>query len=69
MEKAARRTRLEYHRSHLRYYGKHNGLLAQLALRLLLAVRGLANWSAAVAAGDASVRADATALLRLAVGS
>jgi N-acetylglucosaminyl-diphospho-decaprenol L-rhamnosyltransferase len=31
----------EYHRSHVRYYDKHNGLLARAALRLSLKLRGL----------------------------
>ncbi|HSD26240.1 MAG TPA: glycosyltransferase family 2 protein [Vicinamibacteria bacterium] len=69
MARAARRARLEYHRSHLLYYRKHNGPMAQWALRLLLAARGLADWSRAVAAGDVTARADAAALLRLAMAS
>jgi N-acetylglucosaminyl-diphospho-decaprenol L-rhamnosyltransferase len=35
------RARAEYDRSHLRYYRKHNGALATLMLRLLIAVRSL----------------------------
>ena len=34
------RVRLEYHRSHLRLYRKHNPMAEQLALRLGLALRG-----------------------------
>ena len=39
--RSPRRARIEYHRSHLRYYGKHNGRLARLTLRLSLLARGL----------------------------
>lgn len=40
MEKSAERARLEYHRSHLRYYRKHRGLLPATVLRVLLGARG-----------------------------
>ena len=40
MAQAPERARLEYHRSHLLYYRKHNGALARGALRALLAARG-----------------------------
>jgi N-acetylglucosaminyl-diphospho-decaprenol L-rhamnosyltransferase len=36
MARAPERARLEYHRSHLRYYRKHNGPAATLALRAYL---------------------------------
>jgi len=36
MAQAPLRSRAEYHRSHLRYYRKHNGVAATLALRLLI---------------------------------
>jgi len=65
MSKAPRRARLEYHRSHLLYYGKHNGPLSRAALRLLLAARGALEWLAATFRGHAPGRADAVALLRL----
>jgi GT2 family glycosyltransferase len=42
MEKAGTRPRLEYHRSHLLYYRKHNGWLATLALRVAIGARGSA---------------------------
>jgi hypothetical protein len=42
MSKAPGRARLEYDRSHLLYYRKHNGLLSQTTLRALLALRALA---------------------------
>jgi hypothetical protein len=68
MARAPRRARLEYHRSHLRYYRKHNGPLAQAALRLLLAARGVGGWLGGAASGDAAARADGASLVRLAVG-
>jgi hypothetical protein len=40
MARSAGRAALEYHRSHLLYYRKHNGALAAFSLRLWLAVRG-----------------------------
>ena len=69
MAKAPRRARLEYHRSHLLYYRKHNGPLARGALRLLLAARGLGGWLRSQASGDAGARADGAALVRLALSS
>jgi GT2 family glycosyltransferase len=68
MGRARRRARLEYHRSHLLYYRKHNGPVARVALRLLLAARGLGEWSKGVATGDANASADGATLLRLAIG-
>lgn len=67
MAKAPRRARLEYHRSHLLYYRKHNGPVSQAALRLLLAARGLGDWLHGLASGDAAGRADGAALVRLAL--
>jgi N-acetylglucosaminyl-diphospho-decaprenol L-rhamnosyltransferase len=43
MARAGVRTRLAYHRSHLLYYRKHNGLLQRAALRVLLIGRALAD--------------------------
>jgi hypothetical protein len=63
MEQAPARARLEYHRSHLRYYRKHNGWLATTALRAALAARGLAGSLSLRAEG----RAEAAALLRVAL--
>ncbi|HEY7413192.1 MAG TPA: glycosyltransferase family 2 protein [Vicinamibacteria bacterium] len=40
MARASARAADAYHRSHLRYYRKHNGPLATLGLRALLALRG-----------------------------
>jgi GT2 family glycosyltransferase len=67
MAKAPSRARLEYHRSHLLYYRKHNRPASQAVLRLLLLARGLTGWLRGRAAGDASARDDGTALLRLAL--
>ncbi len=64
MRRTPERARLEYHRSHLLYYRKHNGLFAQCALRLLLLGRGLGG----LASGDRPRRAAALALVRLALG-
>jgi len=69
MANASRRARLEYHRSHLLYYRKHNGPLARAALRLLLAGRGARRWLAGRALGDEEARTEGAALLRLAAGS
>jgi N-acetylglucosaminyl-diphospho-decaprenol L-rhamnosyltransferase len=68
MAKAPRRARLEYDRSHLLYYRKHNGLAERVFLRLLLAARGLGGWLRGQALGDTSARADGAALARLALG-
>ncbi len=67
MAEARRRSRLEYHRSHLLYYHKHNGPVALAALRLLLAARGLGGWLRGRASGDTAARADGLALVRLAL--
>jgi len=69
MAKAPRRARLEYHRSHLLYYRKHNGPLARGALRLLLAARGFGGWLHGFVSGDATARADGAALVRMALSS
>jgi N-acetylglucosaminyl-diphospho-decaprenol L-rhamnosyltransferase len=68
MSKAPRRARLEYHRSHLLYYRKHNGPLSRAALRVHLVARGCGQWLAAIASGDAEGRADAASLLQLSLG-
>jgi hypothetical protein len=67
MSRAPLRARLAYHRSHLLYYRKHNGLASRAALRLLLAARGAVVWLAGLAAGDRDRRAEGRALLALAV--
>jgi GT2 family glycosyltransferase len=58
---------LEYHRSHLRFYGKHQGWGARLALRSGLAVRGGAGWLTARGPRATAARAASAALLRLAL--
>jgi hypothetical protein len=40
MDQAPEVARLEYHRSHLRYYRKHNGRLRTALLRAFLALAG-----------------------------
>ncbi len=65
MQKAARRARLAYDRSHLRYYRKHNGLAARAALRLLLAGRGTGQWLRGRATGNAELAEDGAELLRV----
>jgi N-acetylglucosaminyl-diphospho-decaprenol L-rhamnosyltransferase len=57
-----RRSRLEYQRSHLRYYRKHNGGLATLALRTWLVLAGARRSRKAKMPAD---RAEGRALLRL----
>ena len=66
MSRAPARARLEYHRSHLRYYDKHNGLVSRAALRLLVAGRGALGWARGRLAGDDARAGEGLALLRLA---
>jgi hypothetical protein len=68
MARAPSRARLAYHGSHLRYYRKHNGRAALLALRALLLARGAAAWAGRLARADAAGRAEAGELVRLALG-
>jgi N-acetylglucosaminyl-diphospho-decaprenol L-rhamnosyltransferase len=56
MARAAERARLEYHRSHLRYYRKHNGPLATAALRAGLAARALAGLAGSWVRRDEAAR-------------
>src|SRR5262249_30758120 len=56
MARSEGRAELEYHRSHLLYYRKHNGLLATGLLRLLLAARGAALWAARRPQGSALLK-------------
>jgi GT2 family glycosyltransferase len=51
MEQVPSLARLEYDRSHLRYYRKHNGPLWTLALRLVLLLRAGLAWLRAVGPG------------------
>ncbi len=68
MEHAPARARLEYYRSHLRYYRKHNGPLGNAVLRALLIGQGLVGWISALGPGTQrrQRRAEAAILLRLA---
>jgi GT2 family glycosyltransferase len=50
MAQATSRADLEYRRSHLRLYDKHNGPLARGALRAWLLARGAVAWGRAAAA-------------------
>ena len=52
MESARDRARLEYHRSHLRFYAKHNGRAPHTLLRAALAVRSLAGWGVSASRGS-----------------
>ena len=45
------RVRLEYHRSHLRYYRKHNGALLSAALRAFIGAGAAVGWLAAAGPG------------------
>jgi hypothetical protein len=65
MARAPGRARLEYHRSHLLYYAKHNGLLQRAALRALLATRAVVALAAAAARGDVERAREARAWLGL----
>jgi N-acetylglucosaminyl-diphospho-decaprenol L-rhamnosyltransferase len=56
--------RLEYHRSHLRFYAKHHGAGARLLLRAMLTARGGLGW---LTARKAEERRTAAALVRLAL--
>jgi hypothetical protein len=62
MSRDPSRARLEYHRSHLRYYRKHNGPLDRAVLRGLLAARGLR----LLTASDPEAAAEGRQLLSLA---
>jgi hypothetical protein len=65
MAKTPARARLEYHRSHLLYYRKHNGALSRSALAALVGARGALSWARAALAGDTGRRAESRALLGL----
>jgi GT2 family glycosyltransferase len=65
MSRAPERARLEYHRSHLLYYRKHNGPFSRAALAALLATRGAWAWLRGLVTGDSGRRREARALLAL----
>ena len=62
MARTPERARLEYHRSHLRYYQKHCGLAQRAALRLLLAGRAVLELVQAAVSGDLARGREAAAL-------
>ena len=68
MDKAPGRARLEYHRSHLRFYAKHNPVPQRLALRAFIAGKAAWSWLTAGAGEQATARrAEARDILRLAL--
>jgi N-acetylglucosaminyl-diphospho-decaprenol L-rhamnosyltransferase len=67
MARAPARARLEYHRSHLRYYRKHNRPPARAVLRLLLLGRALVEGTHGLLRSDLRRREEALALVRLAL--
>ena len=67
MARAPQRARVEYHRSHLRYYRKHCGLLQRAVLRLLLTARAVVDLGAGSVSGDLARCREAAALLRVAL--
>jgi len=70
MEKIPALSRLEYDRSHLRFYAKHRGPGATALLRLYLAGSSIAGWIAAVGPGAdrRARRRERAGALRVAVG-
>jgi GT2 family glycosyltransferase len=69
MARSPARARLEYQRSHLRYYAKHCGPASRLALRAWLAGRAALGAFAALVRGDEDERRMQTALWKLAVSA
>jgi GT2 family glycosyltransferase len=68
MERAPERARLEYHRSHLRFYAKHNSAPQRVALRAWMAGRAAWGWlRAAPGTPGQPRRAEERAILNLAL--
>ncbi len=67
MEQAPARARIEYQRSHIRYYRKHNGLLQASLLRAIIALSAIAHWLRALGPGGEADRALARAELQVAL--
>ena len=70
METDPGRARLEYHRSHLRYYRKHNGPIPSAVLRLFIGAGAALGWLASLRPGPKrrERRRHHARALRLAVG-
>jgi GT2 family glycosyltransferase len=67
MARLAARARLEYHRSHLRYYRKHGGALGTALLRVRIGLESIAGWVGAAASGNERERTAHGDALRLAI--
>jgi GT2 family glycosyltransferase len=68
MDQAPALARMEYHRSHLRFYAKHNSAADRIALRAWMAGRAAWGWlSAGAGAPGREGRAEARAILSLAL--
>jgi GT2 family glycosyltransferase len=68
MERAPERARLEYHRSHLRFYAKHNSVAERLALRAWMAGRATWGWlRAGPGTAGRERREEESTILRLAL--
>ena len=67
MDQTPARARIEYHRSHVRYYRKHNGPIQAGLLRLVIGLSSVARWLRAVGPGGQADRAEAVAALRVAL--
>lgn len=52
IESSPSRARIEYHRSHVRYYRKHNGPVLTALLRAHILARALAGWLGALGPGE-----------------
>jgi GT2 family glycosyltransferase len=65
MAQASGRARVEYHRSHLRYYRKHNRASSCALLRLLILGRACLTLLASLAGADADQGHEGAALVRL----
>lgn len=53
MSRTPMRASLEYHKSHLRYYEKHRGILERTTLKLVLMASSLWGWVRALGPGEA----------------
>jgi hypothetical protein len=70
MQADPERARLEYHRSHIRYYRKHNGPPLTGALRVFIVAGAALGWLRALGPGPGrrARRGQHSRLLRLALG-